>query len=103
MTEMGHGRMERELRRYRLLAPAQPSRTDQIRCCGQLSALCQHAQHTRELKSSYSITASAVASSVLGTVRLSAFAVVRLMTSSYLVGACTGRSDGFSPLRMRST
>src|SRR5215475_14472204 len=59
-------------------------------------------QHTRELKRSYSITASAVASSVLGTVRLSAFAVVRLMTSSYLVGACTGRLAGFSPLRMRS-
>src|SRR6516164_9156733 len=28
---------------------------------------------------------------------------LRLITSSYLVGACTGRSAGFSPLRMRST
>ena len=35
--------------------------------------------------------------------RASAFAVLRLITSSYLVGACTGRSAGFSPLRMRST
>ena len=26
-----------------------------------------------------------------------------LMAISYLVGACTGRSAGFSPLRMRST
>src|SRR5215831_5717506 len=51
----------------------------------------------------YSITSSARASSVAGTVRLSAFAVLRLITSSYLVGACTGRSAGFSPLRMRST
>ena len=33
----------------------------------------------------------------------SAFAVLRLMTISYFVGACTGRSAGFSPLRMRST
>ena len=33
----------------------------------------------------------------------SAFAVFRLITSSYLVGDCTGRSAGFSPLRMRST
>src|SRR5262249_61791330 len=33
----------------------------------------------------------------------SAFAVFRLTTSSYLVGACTGRSAGFVPLRMRST
>ena len=38
-----------------------------------------------------------------GTSRPSAFAVLRLITSSYLVGACTGRSAGFSPLRMRST
>jgi transposase len=33
----------------------------------------------------------------------SAFAVLRLITNSYLVGACTGRSAGFSPLRMRLT
>ena len=38
-----------------------------------------------------------------GMSRPSALAVLRLITSSYLVGACTGRSAGFSPLRMRST
>src|SRR5262245_31937651 len=31
------------------------------------------------------------------------FAVLRLITNSYLAGACTGRSPGFSPRRMRST
>ena len=51
----------------------------------------------------YSITSSARASTDGGTVRPSALAVLRLMTSSYLVGACTGRSAGFSPLRIRST
>jgi hypothetical protein len=51
----------------------------------------------------YSITSSAPASSVGGKSRPSPFAVLRLITSSYLVGACTGRSVGFSPLRMRST
>src|SRR5437016_4879406 len=51
----------------------------------------------------HSITSSARASSVGGTSRPSAFAVLRLITNSYLVGACTGRLDGFSPLRMRST
>src|SRR5262245_59610909 len=51
----------------------------------------------------HSITSSARASSVGGTSMPSALAVLRLMTSSYLVGACTGRSAGFSPLRMRST
>src|SRR5262249_53429695 len=51
----------------------------------------------------HSITSSARASRVAGTVRPSAFAILRLTTSSYLVGACTGRSAGFSPLRIRST
>jgi hypothetical protein len=39
----------------------------------------------------------------VGTVRPSAFAVLRLTTSVNLVGACTARSAGFSSLRMRST
>jgi hypothetical protein len=51
---------------------------------------------------SYSIT-SARASTVGGISRPSAPAVLRLITNSYLVGACTGRSAGFSPLRIRST
>src|SRR5262245_33966048 len=51
----------------------------------------------------HSITSSARASSVAGTSRPSILAVLTLMTNSYLVGACTGRSAGFSPLRMRST
>ncbi len=51
----------------------------------------------------HSITSSARASSVDGTSMPSVLAVLRLMTSSYLVGACTGRSAGFSPFRMRST
>src|SRR5512132_2270708 len=66
--------------------------------------------HNEEMESgqadkqiTYSITSLALASSVVGTVRPSAFAVLRLITNSYLVGACTGRSAGFSPLRMRST
>jgi hypothetical protein len=51
----------------------------------------------------YSITSSARASSVAGRSKPIALAVLRLITSSYLVGACTGSSAGFSPLRMRST
>jgi hypothetical protein len=51
----------------------------------------------------YSITSSARASRAGGMSRPSVLAVLRLMTNSYLVGACTGRSAGFSPLRMRST
>src|SRR5262245_22429623 len=51
----------------------------------------------------HSITSSARASKVGGSSRSSALAVLRLITSSNLVGVCTGRSPGFSPLRMRST
>jgi len=56
-----------------------------------------------ELAPVHSITSSARASTVCGISRSSALAALRLTTSSYLVGACTGRSAGFSPLRMRST
>src|SRR5215468_2513780 len=61
------------------------------------------AEQRDELAPSHSITSSARASSVGGTSRPSAFAVFRLIDSSYFVGACTGRSASFSPLRMRST
>src|SRR5262249_4609034 len=51
----------------------------------------------------HSITSSALASNVAGISIPIALAVLRLITSSYLVGACTGRLAGFSPLRIRST
>ena len=51
----------------------------------------------------YSMISSARASSELGTVRPSAFAVFRFMMSSYLLGDWTGRSAAFSPRNMRST
>jgi hypothetical protein len=49
----------------------------------------------------HSITSSALVSSAGGMGRPSAFAVLRLKTSSNLVGCTTGRLAGFSPLRMR--
>src|SRR5262249_25495177 len=61
------------------------------------------AEQRDERAAPHSITSSARASSVGGTVRPSAFAVLRLSTKSYLTGACTGRAAGLSPLRMRST
>src|SRR5262245_28580542 len=61
------------------------------------------AEQRDELAPLHSMTSSARASSLSGTVRPSAFAVLRLMTSSNLVGCRTGRSAGFSPLRTRPT
>src|SRR5262245_6966431 len=51
----------------------------------------------------YSITSSARASSVAGTSKPSALAVVTLMTRSNLVGCSTGISPGFAPRRILST
>jgi hypothetical protein len=49
----------------------------------------------------YSITSSARRRNDSGIVSPSAFAVLRLTTNSNLVGCTTGRSAGFSPLRIR--
>jgi hypothetical protein len=51
----------------------------------------------------YSITSSARARIAGGTVRPSAVAVLRLTTSSKVVGCSTGRSAGFAPFRILST
>jgi len=52
---------------------------------------------------SYSIVSSASASSLGGTSIPSAVAVLRLITNSTLVGCSTGRSEGFTPLRILPT
>jgi hypothetical protein len=51
----------------------------------------------------YSITSSARVRIAGGMSMPSSFAVLRLTTSSNLVGCTTGSSEGFSPLRMRPT
>src|SRR5262249_32775967 len=61
------------------------------------------AEQSEELATLHSITSSARASSVGGISRPSALAVLRLITSSNLVGAWTGSSPGFLPRRIRST
>jgi len=53
-------------------------------------------------KHRYSITSSALASKVGGTSRPSVLAVLRLITSSYLVGACSQRTDTITPRASRS-
>src|SRR5262249_16347315 len=83
-----------------------PPLTVEVVAVPTFSALCQvrtraSAAYTG-FKRSYSITSSARTSSEGGMVKPSAFAVLRLITSSNLVGCCTGRLAGPSPLRIRS-
>src|SRR5262245_29137454 len=73
-----------------------------LRARRQLPRRCA-AEQRDERAAFHSITSSARASRVGGTSRPIALAALWLITSSYLVGACTGRSAGFSPLRIRST
>ena len=95
--------------KMRCIARAGMQAAEAINASGLLSARrerprCSRAAEQRdELAPLHSITSSARASRVGGTSRPSDLAVLRLIASSYLVGACTGRSAGFSPLRMRST
>jgi hypothetical protein len=60
------------------------------------------AEQRDEVAPSHSITSSAMESSRAGISIPSAFAVLRLMTNSNLVGCSTGSSAGFSPLRIRA-
>jgi hypothetical protein len=60
-------------------------------------------RHEAHSAARHSITSSATPRSVGGTVMPSASAVLRLMASVNFVGRTTGRSPGFSPLRMRPT
>src|SRR5262249_60501601 len=66
-------------------------------------ASCRTAEQRDELAPPHSITSSARASSVGGTSRPSAFAVLRLITNSILVGNSTGRSPGLVPFKILST
>src|SRR5215468_7098178 len=58
---------------------------------------------TATLRAAYSITLVARSRIEVGTSMPSAFAVLRLSATSISVVRCTGRSAGFSPLRMRPT
>ena len=61
------------------------------------------AEQRDEVATPHSITSSARAISVGGTSRPSAFAVLRLMTNSNLVGCSIGNSEAFAPLRILTT
>mgnify|MGYP003694098021 CR=1 FL=1 len=59
--------------------------------------------HRSKCRDRYSITSSARASSIGGISRPSVLAVLRLITSSYLVDCITGRSAGLVPFRILPT
>ena len=101
------GRARREGRRAavvkgRAMSALIPLRLIYLRC-GERRFVPKAAVSNRSKQQLYSITSSASASRLPGIDRPSALAVLRLITISYLIGACTGKSAGFSPFRIRST
>jgi hypothetical protein len=66
------------------------------------SHLC-HEESLAANLTAYSITSSAVMSSVVGIVRPRAFAVLRLTVNLRIVGCSTGKSAGFAPFNILST
>src|SRR5712692_9977002 len=85
------------------------ARSDQVRFTldngpSRLRLACPFGANKRLMRRSkhdrYSITSSARCWRDRGTSRSSAFAVLRLMTSSYVVGNWTGRSAGFAPFKI---
>src|SRR5437764_505936 len=61
------------------------------------SVQCQFLTNMVQQNRTYSTTLSALTRSVFGTVRPSAFAVLRLISKLNLVGCCTGKSVGLFP------
>ena len=80
-----------------------PPATESLCTCKDLPLSASKGLMRRSKVEHYSITSSARASSAGGMVSPSAFAVLRLMTSSNLVGCSTGKSAGLAPLRILST
>src|SRR5215471_9701046 len=79
--------------------PNSGHRNSIVRCL-----LCAKSRHyASQQNSGYSITSSARSSNDGGMVIPRDLAVLRLITKSNLVGSCTGKSDGLSPLRIRPT
>src|SRR5262245_7335088 len=71
--------------------------------CRERPRYTRTAEQRDEFAPLHSITSSASASSVGGISTPNAFAVARLITRSNLVASSTGRSPGFSPVRIRPT
>src|SRR5262249_51665227 len=95
-------------KRFRIVRGRGHQHTDAPNALGLLRPRRQptrHRGHEERDKppSLHSMTWLANASSRSGTLRASTFAVVRLITSSNLVGCWTGRSDALAPLRILST
>ena len=68
---------------------------------GDSAGLALELEDLQNYRPLHSITSSAATCRLTGTVSPSALAVLRFITSSNLVGCTTGKSAGFSPLRMR--
>jgi hypothetical protein len=85
-----------------VMGPQYPSKRTLRGAVGR-SPQCHEPTYAVQQEYRYSITSSAMASSVGGITMPSSLAVCWLMTNSNLDACMTGNSAGFSPLRIRAT
>ena len=87
----------------KVLDPERPIReaTELLRRCEMTRGAKRRPEQVQQTEQAYSITSSAIARRPGGKVRPNGLAVLRLITNSNLVDRKTGRSAGFSPLRIR--
>jgi hypothetical protein len=105
-TKKGHGKISWPNPIGKHIQVLQQNQGYFCRACGEAARrfMTQHVTSHRPitaLRRDYSITSSARTSSDDGTSRPSAFAVLRLITSSNVAGCMTGRSAAFVPFRIR--
>src|SRR5262245_60552538 len=92
-----HAQAEDDLRILTFANGSTQSRASAARPRRQRPRRRRAAEQRDELAALHSITSLAMASKVFGIARPMALAVLRLMTSSNLVGCTTGKSPAFSP------
>src|SRR5262249_32556153 len=103
LERFAKGAKHRRERRHRPDHGYAPNPTSLLRARRKRPRDRRAAEQRDELAPVHSITSSATSSRSRGISRLSDLAVLRLITSSYLVGCSTGRSPGFAPFKILPT
>src|SRR6266436_833459 len=102
MTAVGPNASHRDARDVPAMSASHPITTELVR--HKKPALRARKRHLHAAnRRLHSITSSAPTSNLSDTVSPSVLAVLRLITSSNLIGSWTGRSAGFAPFRTLST
>jgi hypothetical protein len=99
LRHLGVGRIARHVDQRDVPTGVIEAGCDQV-LHAKLAYVAERHRRTSGVLGFHSITSSARAKNIAGTVKPIALAVLRLMTSSNFVGNSTGKSPGLAPLRI---